>query len=121
MRVKRLSADTLIEIALETLKRDILADAAPEKRFAGAMIASALEIARREITSDAESPQWKLLDKLYDDGEGSLEQLARDLRAGKIDEKKHKTLAEDLRQLVIAELAIANPRFLESRGVKVGK
>ncbi len=121
MRVKRLSADTLIEIALETLRRDILADASAEKRYAGAMIASALEIAHREITSEVESPQWKLLDKLYDDGEGSLEQLARDIRAGKVDDKEHPDMAADLRLLVIAELRIANPRFLQSRGVLVGK
>ena len=121
MRVKRLSADTLIEIAIETLRRDILADASPEKRYAGAMMASALEIARREIISDGDSPQWELLDKLYDDGEGSLEQLARDIRAGKVDDKVLPDLPELLRKLVIAELKIANPRFLESRGVKVGK
>lgn len=115
MKAKRLSADTLIEIALTTLKRDILADAGPDKRYAGAMIANALEIARREITTEGSEAQWKLLDELYDDGEGTLEQLARDIRAGAIDEKKHPDLAEKLRKLVIAELEIANPRFLQSR------
>lgn len=118
MRVKRLSADTLIEVALEALKRDVLADASPEKRYAGAMIASALETARREISWDGETVQWTLLDKLYDDGEGTLEQLARDIRAGKIDETKHPGLGQQLRQLVIDRLRITNPRFLESRGVK---
>jgi hypothetical protein len=118
MKAKRLSADTLIEIALETLKRDILADASPEKRYAGAMIVSALETARREISSDGETAQWELLDKLYDDGEGTLEQLARDIRTGKVDDKKHPDLAEKLRRLVIDQLKITNPRFLESRGVR---
>jgi hypothetical protein len=121
MKAKRLSADTLIEIALETLRRDILADASPDKRYTGAMIANALEVARREITADGESAQWALLDKLYDDGDGNLLQLARDIRAGKIDEKKHPDLASNLRALVIGELKVANPRFLESRGVKFDK
>jgi hypothetical protein len=117
MKAKRLSADTLIEIAIITLKRDLLADAAADQRYAGAMIVNALEIARREITSDGETPQWQLLDQLYDDGEGSLQQLARDIRTGRIDEAKHPDLAARLRELVIAELRTANPRFLSSRGI----
>ena len=118
MKARRLSADTLIDIALVTLKRDILADASPEKRFAGAMIVSALETARREISSDGDTAQWDLLDKLYDDGVGTLEQLARDIRAGNIDETEIPDLAQQLRRLVIDQLRIANPRFLQSRGVK---
>lgn len=119
MRAKRLSADTLIDIAIETLRRDVLADAGPDRRYAGAMITRALEIARREITSDGENAQWALLDTLYDDGEGSLGELARDIRAGTIDAKQHPDLDEKLRGLVIAELKVANPRFLRSRGVKI--
>ncbi len=117
MKVKRLSADTLIDLAIETLRRDILADASPDKRYAGAMIANALEIARREITTDGDSAQWALLDVIYDDGEGSLEQLAADIRSGRLDGAKL-DLAEKLRQLVIAELKICNPRFLDSRLAK---
>lgn len=114
MTIKRLSAETLIEIALESLRRDILADASPDKRYAGAMVASALEIARRGIMSDAESVRWALLDAMYDDGEGSLERLARDIRAGKF-ARTELELAERLRQLVIDELKISNPRFLDGK------
>ncbi len=121
MKAKRLSADTLIELALATLKRDILADASSDKRYAGAMIASALEIARREITTEGSEAQWQLLDSVYDDGEGTLDQLARDIRAGNIDENEHPDLAVKLRKLVVAELEVSNPRFLIARQVKTDR
>lgn len=118
-RVKKLNAETLIALATETLKAEIAPDLPADKRYAAAMIANALDIARREITTTDEAPQWALLDTVYDDGEGSLQQLALDIRTGKVSEATHPGLGAKLRNLLIAELKVKNPRFLRSRGLKI--
>lgn len=117
MAVKRLSAETLIATALDTLKADVGPALPPDKRYTLAMVQSALEIARRELLVDGESAEWKLLDEIYDDGEGSPSKLAADVRRGAVNETKHKGLPDKLRALVIDELKIKNPRFLASRGI----
>jgi len=78
---------------------------------------NALEVARRGLADEAEAAAWTLLDSLYDEGEGSLRQLALDIRAGTLAEGKQAGLAAALRTLLIAELRVANPRFLASRGI----
>lgn len=118
-KVKRLNAETLIALAAETLKSEIVPGLAPEQRYAAAMIANALDIARREITTADESPLWELLDQAYDDGDGTPQQLAMDIRAAKINEKTHPGLGAKLRNVLIAELKVRNPRFLRSRGLKI--
>jgi hypothetical protein len=114
--VKRIAAETLIELAIDTLRRELQPSVPADKRYTAAMVANALEIARREILADAESAQWELLDAIYDDGEGTLQQLAADIRSGKVSAKTHPDLPDKLRALVVAELKVRNPRFLTSRG-----
>jgi hypothetical protein len=114
--VKRIAAETLIELAIDTLRRELQPSVPADKRYTAAMVANALEIARREILADAESAQWDLLDAIYDDGEGTLQQLAADIRSGKVSAKTHPDLPDKLRALVVAELKVRNPRFLTSRG-----
>jgi hypothetical protein len=118
-KAKKLSAETLIALAVESLKAEIVPDLPADKRYAAAMIASALDIARREITTADEGPLWAILDQVYDDGDGTPQQLATDIRAGKISEKTHPGLRDKLRNLLIAELKVKNPRFLRSRGLKI--
>lgn len=115
MADKRISAESLIDLAVATLRDEIAPHLPPDKRYTAAMAANALEIARREIVADGEGEQWKLLDQLYDDGEGSLKQLALDIRNGRISDRSHPDIAERLTRLLVAELQIRNPRFLKSR------
>lgn len=118
-KVKKLNAETLIALAAETLKAEIVPGLGPEQRYQAAMIAHALDIARREITTTDEGPQWALLDAIYEEGEGSMSQLGRDIRSGKIGEATHPGLRDKLRAVLIAELKVRNPRFLRSRGLKI--
>lgn len=117
MAVKRLSAETLIAAALDALRSEVGPALPADKRYTLAMVQNALEIARRELLVDGESAQWKLLDEIYDDGEGSATKLAADIRRGAVSEATHKGLADRLRALVIEELKVKNPRFLAARGV----
>lgn len=118
-KTKRLNAETLIALATETLKAEIVPGLAPEQRYAAAMVANALDIARREITTADEAPLWAILDQVYDDGDGTPQQLAIDIRAGKIGEATHPGLGAKLRNVLIGELKVRNPRFLRSRGLKI--
>jgi hypothetical protein len=117
MTTRRVDPDALLDLAVETLRATVLPALPPEQRYAGAMIANALEIARRGIPGEAEAAEWALLDGLYDEGEGSLAQLARDIRAGSLPKGKTADLAQELRTMLIAELRVANPKFLVSRGI----
>ncbi len=117
MTARRLDADALLDLATEMLRAEVLPALAPEQRYAGAMIANALEIARRGLAEEVEAAEWSLLDSLYEEGEGSTAQLARDIRAGTLAEGKARGLADALRTLLIAELRVRNPRFLASRGI----
>lgn len=115
MRARRLSADNLIALAVATLRSELAPHLPADKRYAAAMIANALEIARREILTDGDAAQWELLDRIYDEGEGSLQKLSTDIRDGTVDERAQPPLAEGLRKLLVAELKIANPRALTPR------
>jgi hypothetical protein len=117
MTTRRVDPDALLALAVETLRANVLPALAPEQRYAGAMIANALEIARRGLPGEAEAAEWALLDDLYDEGEGSLAQLGRDIRAGSLPQGKVAGLAQELRTMLIAELRVANPKFLVSRGI----
>jgi hypothetical protein len=117
MTTKRIAPEDLIALAGELLRDEIADSLPPEKRYAAAMIANALEIARRGIINDAEAAAWALLDRIYEEGEGTLDQLARDIRSGEVDTDAHPDLRERLRDIVVSELRITNPRFLASRGI----
>jgi hypothetical protein len=115
MAVKRIDAKALIELAIATLRQELAPALPSDKRYAAAMVANALEIARREVMADGDAARWELLDAVYDEGEGTLRQLASDIRDGSLGEAELPDLAERLRQLVEAELRITNPGFLSSR------
>ena len=113
--VKRVAAETLIELAAATVRDELAPQLGPDGRYAAAMVVSALEIARREILADGDAALWKLLDSLYEEGEGTARQLALDIRTGTVSEAKRPGLGRELLAVLEAELAIRNPRFLASR------
>lgn len=115
MAVKRISSEALIELALAAVRVEIMPALPPDKRYTAAMVANALEIARREVTADAELPLWPLLDDLYEPGEGNAARLAADIRSGEVSETKTPGLGTKLKAVLEAELAISNPRFLGPR------
>jgi hypothetical protein len=115
MAVKRIAAETLIELAVETLRSELQPVLPSEHRYTAAMIANALEIARREILMEGETARWELLDEVYPQGDGDMKQLALDIRSGKVDGTKVPDLRKKLRAILIEELAIRNPRFLKTR------
>ena len=116
MAVKRIAAETLIELAIKTLKTELQPALSGDQRYIVAMIANALDIARREIITDGETAHWKLLDDIYPEGEGTMKQLAADIRSGKVNAQANPGLARRLRAVVIEELTVRNPRFLKARG-----
>lgn len=116
MAVKKIGAATLLELALATLKDELSPALPPEKRYAAAMVANAIEIAGREIAAaEGEQPLWALLDEVYDDGDGTPGKLAADIRSGMIDESTRPGLGKRLLAVLEAELAVTNPRFLAPR------
>ena len=119
MATKKFTPETLLALATETLKAELLPALPADKRYAAAMVINALDIARRGITTTDEAPLFAILDTVYDDGDGNPTDLARDIRADTVTEATHPGLGLKLRALVIAELKVRNPRFLRSRGVKV--
>lgn len=122
MTGKSIDAAALIALSIDTLKRELQEALPPEKRYAAAMIANALDIARREIGDEArEAAAWAILDKAYETGEGTMAALARDIRSGEVDDDSLAGLRGLLKRLLIAELAVANPRFLSSRGIADGR
>lgn len=118
-KTKRLNAETLIALAAETLKSEIVPDLPTGQRYAAAMIAHALDVARRDVTTTDDAALWAILDEVYDDGEGTPRRLADDIRAGKVSEGSNPGLGQKLRATLIAELKVRNPRFLRSRGLKI--
>lgn len=115
MTGRRLDADQLIDLAVETLKRDVLTAVGPEQRYAGAMIVNALEIARRALPGEIEAAEWALLDSIYEEGEGTMRGLALDVRAGTLPGGNGGELRAGLKRLLAVELGVKNPRFLKAR------
>jgi hypothetical protein len=119
MAVKKFTPETLLALATETLKAELLPSLPADNRYAAAMVINALDIARRGITTTDEAPLFALLDTVYDDGDGTPADLVRDIRMGKVTEVTHPGMGLKLRALVVAELKVRNPRFLRSRGMKI--
>ena len=90
--MRKFSGEALIDLAVQILKSDIRPNVPAENRYALAMTISALEIARREWLNDPESTQLELLDAIYDDGDGSLDKLSRDIRNNTINDQTHPEL-----------------------------
>ncbi|MEM7777315.1 MAG: DUF6285 domain-containing protein [Pseudomonadota bacterium] len=114
---RRISSETLIQLAVDTLRSDIRPAVPAEQRYTLAMVANALEIARRDMVTDGDSALWDLLDAVYPDGDGTAERLAHDIRHGHVHDGAPPDLRALLKAILIGELRIRNPRFLKSREI----
>jgi hypothetical protein len=115
---QQLGAEALLDLVAEALKSEIAPVLPPEKRYLTAMIANAIDIARRETAIEDEAQMLALLDTVYEDGDGTLRQLAKDIRAGAVNDTSHASLRAKLKAHLVNELKVRNPRFLASRGLK---
>jgi len=115
--VRRIHAPTLIELSIDTLKNEIQQHntLSSQQRYALAMVISALNTARAEILTEPEAAQWQLLDYIYDDGEGSVKQLARDIRSKAVSDETYSDLRHRLETLLVTELETRNPKALKQR------
>lgn len=115
MTARKLGADALLDLVAEVLKSEIAPVLPADRRYTVAMMANALDIARREIAGEAEVAEFALLDEVYDDGDGTMQRLARDIRAGQVSPGTHPDLVRLLRAQLVAELKVRNPRLLAAR------
>jgi hypothetical protein len=114
----KLGPEALLDLVAEQLKSEIGPALSSDKRYLVAMLANAIEIARRDIAGEAETAEFALLDRVYDDGDGTLAMLAADIRKGKVTDAKFPDLRKRLRDQIVAELKVRNPRFLKSLAAK---
>ena len=103
----------LLDIAFKTFRDEIQGELAGSKRYTGAMVANAMEIAGRAVAAD--DPADGLLARLHTDGSIDLRGLADGIRAGRITEETNPSLLDALLDYVTEQLEITNPRFLERR------
>jgi enoyl-CoA hydratase/carnithine racemase len=115
--MKRINAPNLIELAIDTLRGGMQGQRAlgPKERYELAMVIRALQIARGEILSEPEAAQWALLDEIYDDGDGTPEKLARDIRSKTVTDATYDGLRKGLERILLAELETRNPAAIRSR------
>jgi hypothetical protein len=103
-------AGALVSIVLDTYAQEITPALPSGQRYTGAMVASALGIAQRHLSSP--DPGDALVESL---GATSLKALSQDLRSGEMPDASRPDLADELLKYLEAELAITNPKFLERR------
>jgi hypothetical protein len=115
MTARKLGAEALLDLVSEAFKAEIAPALPPDKRYLAAMMGNALDIARREIAVEEEALALALLDAVYEDGDGTLEQLAREIRSGAVNDATHPELRKRLKAHLAAELKVRNPRFLAGR------
>jgi len=115
---KRLGAEALLDLAADAFRTEIAPALPGDKRYLAAMIANALDISRRDMAAEEEAIAFELLDRFYEDGDGTLAQLAQDIRAGSISEATHTDLRARLKAHLARELAVRNPRFVAARTTK---
>lgn len=115
---RRLGAEALLDLVAEAFKVEIAPSLPADKRYLAAMIGNALDIARREMAVEEEALAFQLLDHFYDDGDGTMQELARDIRSGAVSDKTNPDLRARLKAHLASELKVRNPRFLGGRGVK---
>jgi len=115
---RKLGADALLDLVAEAFKSEIGPSLPADKRYLAAMIGNAIEIARREFAVEEEALAFRLLDHVYDDGDGTVLQLAREIRSGAVNDATHPGLRAQLKAHLVEELKVRNPRFLTGRGAK---
>ena len=103
----------LLDIAFRTYRDEIQGELTGSKRYTGAMVANAMDIAGRAVAAD--DPADALLARFYGDGSIDLRGLADGIRAGQITEETNPGLLDALLDYVTEQLEITNPRFLERR------
>lgn len=106
-------SQALIDIAFKTYRDEILGELTGSKRYTGAMVANAMEIARRGIA--AGDPADTLLANLFANGSTDLRELADGIRSGRFTEETNPGLLDALLDYVTEQLEITNPRFFERR------
>lgn len=106
----------LLEIAHKTYRSEILEELSGSKRYIGAMVANAMDIAARALERDDPAKQLEsLTEKPASSGSAELKSLAAAIRAGQISMATHPELRDILLAYVRAKLEISNPRFLKQR------
>jgi hypothetical protein len=121
----------LLEIANETIRREILPHLQGKQRYAGLMVSSAIATAIREISGDlSHQPLHRVLDRFADlygqdnvhhpdgDGEERIQALNRnlvhDIRGGKFDEHPTGPIFTLLMEQALQRLSLSNPSFVEA-------
>ena len=75
---RRISAESLIELAITTLRTEVAPHLAPEHRYQAAMVVRALEIARREVLTDGDQARFDVLDRrIYGETEIAFARFAQ--------------------------------------------
>ena len=126
----RPNAQELLAITRETFTAEVL-PALPEKlRYTGLMIANAMAIAQREIETGDAHPRAELerLRKLLPEpskqpGGDALDAalagynrcLAREIRAGRFDDRERAAMLEHLLLTTAEKLAVSNPQALHGK------
>lgn len=111
---KKPNQNDLLSVAREVFLTDILPHVPQEKRYLAAMIGNAMGIAQRQETRSEENTEQALLQAIYhDDDNADWLQLANDFRSGRISERTHPELLENMMNAVRQELVVSNPKFLE--------
>lgn len=118
MSINRIGAEAFLDLVAEAFRTEIAPSLPADKRYLAAMLGNAIEIARREIAVEEEALGFQLLDAVYEDGDGTMGRLAKDIRVGAVTEAEYPDLRQRLKAHLAAELEIRNPRFLASRGGK---
>jgi hypothetical protein len=115
-------ATELLAIARSTLLDKLLPHLPDNLRYDGLMIANAMAIAAREHAASGAAAQSELagLSALLAEQDvssgisGLNRRLAAQIRAGRFDEKDRSALLDHLARTVADQLAVSNPRALES-------
>ncbi len=106
----------LLEIAHKTYRSEVLEELSGSKRYIGAMVANAMDIAARALERDDPAKLLEgLTEKTASSGSAELKALAAAIRAGHISAATHPELRDILLAYVCAKLEISNPRYLSKR------
>jgi hypothetical protein len=107
----------LLAIAIATLRKELLPALPADKRYTGAMVANALEIAARDVDASLDEARAELFGALDRRFAHDTPLIAQCIRSGDFPLDGQPLLALLKRDLE-AELSVRNPRFLVSRGAE---
>lgn len=113
----RPTAEELLQAVSEFLERDVM-PIEGRVGFHGRVARNVIDIVRRELEQGRDADRREraglesLLGELDDDLRSANTELARRIRSGDFDDRRHELLAH-LRQTAVDKLRVANPRELE--------